>query len=133
VVLAAEKTEPGAASQSESAASAPASGPAVNTSRIVVMGNGLSLRDDYLQQRVIRFGGKGGTRLATDPPPTENMDLLINALYWLTDHPELIAAGPAEVPVVAFINDRSPLWAITMAWSLVALVAGVVMWVIRRK
>lgn len=134
VVLAAEKTIPAKAAASEPAASQPASAPASKTSRIIVMGNGLSLRDDYLMQRVIRFGGKG-TRLATDPPPTENMDLLVNGLYWLTGHTDLIAAGPAEVPVVAAVdpNSRMPLWFVVIGWSGIALVVGVVMWVVRRK
>jgi hypothetical protein len=132
VVLAAAKIVSGKNPASQPTATA--SGPAPLTSKIVVMGNGLSLRDDYLQQRVIRFAGKG-TRLATDPPPVENMDLLVNAVYWLSDHPELIAAGPADVPVVAAINpaSRSGLWVIAMGWALVALVVGCIMWVIRRK
>ena len=132
VVLAAQKDEAGKAASQPTAT---ASGPAPLASKIVVMGNGLSLRDEYLQQRVIRLAGKGGTRLATDPPPMENMDLLVNAVYWLSDHPELIAAGPAEVPVVAAIDpsSRSGLWVITMGWALVALVVGGIMWAIRRK
>ena len=133
VVLAAEKTVAGSAPATSQPTTT--SAPAPVMSRVVVMGNGLSLRDDYLMQRVIRFGGKGSTRLATDPPPTENMDLLVNALYWLTDHSDLIAAGPAEVPVVAAVdpNSRMPLWIVTVGWSVVALVVGVVMWVVRRK
>jgi len=103
-------------------------------SKVVVMGNGLSLRDDFLQQRVVRFGGKGA-RLVTDPPPTENMDLFVNALCWLADKPGLIAAGPAEVPVVAAIEpgSRRSVWLVTTGWAFAALVVGGVMMMIRRK
>jgi len=103
-------------------------------SKVVVMGNGLSLRDDYLRQRVIRLGGRG-TQLMTDPPPTENVDLLVNALYWLADQPQLIAAGPAEVPVVAAIEpgQRRSVWLLTMAWSVAALVVGGVVMMVRRR
>jgi len=103
-------------------------------SKVVVMGNGLSLRDDYLQQRVIRLGGRG-TQLMTDPEPTENVDLTANALYWLADRPELIAAGPAEVPVVAAIEggSRRSVWVLSIAWAVAALVAGGIVMVVRRK
>ncbi len=103
-------------------------------SKIVVMGGGLSLRDDYLQQRVVRFGEKG-TRLMTDPPPTENVDLFANALYWLADRPDLIAAGPAEVPVVGPIEpgSRNFLWVMNFAWAVAALAVGGIMWFVRRK
>lgn len=103
-------------------------------SKIVVMGNALSVRDDYLQQRVVRFGEKA-TRLMTDPPPTENADLFVNALYWLADRPDLIAAGPAEVPIVGPIEpgSRSFLWFMNFAWTAAVVGAGVIMWFVRRK
>ena len=103
-------------------------------SKIVVMGNALSVRDDYLQQRVVRFGEKA-TRLMTDPPPTENVDLFVNALYWLADRPDLIAAGPAEVPIVGPIEpgSRSFLWFMNFAWTAAVVGAGVIMWFVRRK
>lgn len=102
--------------------------------RVVVMGNGLSLRDDYLQQRVIRLGG-GGTQLMTDPAPTENVDLVANALYWLADRNDLIAAGPAQVPVVEAIEggSRRSVWVLSMTWALAALMAGGIVMVVRRK
>lgn len=105
-----------------------------NDAKVVVMGNGLSLRDDYLQQRVVRFGGEG-TRLMTDPPPTENLDLFVNALYWLADQPGLIAAGPAEVPVVGPIADssRGSLSLVTFGWAAAALVVGGIVMFVRRK
>jgi hypothetical protein len=63
------------------------------------------------------------------------MDLLVNSLYWLINQTDLIAAGPAEVPVVAAVdpNSRTPLWLVAIGWSCLALVVGIVMWVVRRK
>src|SRR5262249_22991555 len=66
-------------------------------SKMVVMGSGMSFRDDYLGQRVMRIENRQ-TKLTTDPPPLENADLFINSMCWLSNHKDLIAAGPAEVP-----------------------------------
>ena len=65
----------------------------------------------------------------------QNMDLFVNALYWLADRPGLIAAGPAEVPVVAAIepSSRRSVWFVTVGWALAALVVGGVMMSVRRK
>jgi hypothetical protein len=103
-------------------------------SKVVVFGGGLSLRDDYQQQRVVRFGGKG-TRLVTDPPPTENVELFTNALYWLVDRPEMIAAGPPEVPRVEPIEESGywPMKLVIGAWAFAALVLGGVVMLVRRK
>jgi hypothetical protein len=127
-----EKQEADATTKPAEAAGEVGDSPAC--SKVVVMGNGLSLRDDYLQQRVVRFSGEGA-RLVTDPPPTENMDLFVNALYWLADRPGLIAAGPAEVPVVAAIEpgSRRSVWLVTLGWAFAALAVGGVMMMIRRK
>ncbi len=102
--------------------------------RIVVLGSGMSFRDDYLNQRVMRMEGKQ-TRLVTDPAPLENADLFVNAMFWLSGHQDLIAAGPAEVPVVPQIAARSQtsLWAIAFIWPLAVFVAGLGVWFVRRK
>ena len=102
--------------------------------KIIVMGMGLSLTDSYLQQRVMRFEGKR-SRLVTDPPPTENVDLVFNSLYWLAGREDLIAAGPAPVPRVGPIEETTQrnLWIAVFAWAFVILIAGGVVMMVRRK
>ena len=101
--------------------------------RIVVMGNGMSLDQRYLTSPAPRPGGDEG--LVLDPPPEENADLFINAAYWLAGHEELIAAGPAEVPLIPPIEarDKTLLYAVTLGWAVLVLVGGGVMMMVRRK
>lgn len=103
-------------------------------SKLVVLGSGLAISDQYLDRRVVRFGGKG-TRLMTDPPPTENLELLANALYWLVDRPELIAAGPAVVPRVEQLTDAKGVMVkvVSFGWAAVVLAVGGVVMMVRRK
>ncbi|HOB73648.1 MAG TPA: hypothetical protein PKG54_03905 [Phycisphaerae bacterium] len=104
-------------------------------SRVVVMGTGASLLENYLEAAVPRIDAKGEVRLVTDPPPTENVELFTNALYWLGGKTELIAAGPADVPIVGPIAEASKqrLWGITMGWALAVLVIGGAVMFIRRR
>lgn len=103
-------------------------------SRIIVLGSSTSLRDDYLGNRVMRFEGKQ-SRLTTDPAPTENADLFVNAVYWLSGHKELISAGPAAVPVVPPISEggRRMAWVTTFGWAALVGVAGAAVMFARRK
>jgi len=108
-------------------------GPDKKPSKIVVLGNGISLVDGYLDQKVPRFGTKG--QITFDPPPSANADLLVNALYWLVDREDLIAAGPEVLPQIGLIerSDRVKLWTVTIAWALLALAGGGVVLFTRRK
>jgi len=71
----------------------------------------------------------------TDPPPTENVELFTNALYWLGGKTDLIAAGPEDVPIVGPIAESSKnrLWGITMGWALAVLVIGGAVMFVRRR
>jgi hypothetical protein len=103
-------------------------------SKIVVIGSGATLRDDYLQRRVARLEGKRA-RLVTDPPPTENADLAINALYWLADRPDMIASGPAPVPRIGLVEAKTKrnLWLLTFGWATAFLIVGGIVMMGRRK
>ena len=57
--------------------------------KIVVVGFGGSLLNGYLTQPVLADAEK----IRLDPPPTENLDLFINALYWLDDKEGYIGRG----------------------------------------
>jgi hypothetical protein len=129
VILAASKGDSGAA-ETQPAGEAAGS----DVSRIVVIGTGRALEDDYLSRRVMRFEGKQ-QRFATDPAPTENLDLFVNAIYWLAERPDLIAAGPADIQIVEHMDSstRSSLYFVTLGWAAAVLMAGVVVFIVRRK
>ena len=79
--------------------------------------------------------GSVNERITFDPPPTANADLLINALYWLVDEEDLIAAGPILTPVIRPVGKAERRWlgAGVMLWSLLALAAGGAVLFTRRK
>ncbi|NLX12312.1 MAG: hypothetical protein GXY44_01480 [Phycisphaerales bacterium] len=103
-------------------------------SRAVVMGNGLSIIDGYVDRRIMVSRGQEQV-LVSEPAPTENIDLVVNALYWLADRPELIAAGPIDIPLVPTVEPQSytRLWILCVGWAGVVLVFGIVMMVIRAR
>lgn len=104
-------------------------------SKIVVMGNGMSFVGDYLERPVPRLEKEGEITFSADPPPTENAELFANTLYWLAGKPDLIGAGPADVPFVGPIAESTErnLWFITMGWAMAVLVAGAAVMFVRRK
>jgi len=108
--------------------------PAETKQKIVVMGTGISMADFYLTQRVPRFEGEK-SRLVTDPPPKENLDLLLNTVYWLSGKENMIAAGPAKIPLIKEIKaeTKTTLWLTTFAWAFVVLIAGGIVMMVRRK
>lgn len=100
--------------------------------RLVLAGFGASFRDDYLQQPVLA----GGDQLRLDPAPTENVDLFVNALYWLSGQPQLISRGPVPVPRIEQIATtelktlRYFVWAI---WPALVFAPGIILWFKRRS
>ncbi|MHC4798768.1 MAG: hypothetical protein ACYTF1_19200, partial [Planctomycetota bacterium] len=102
--------------------------------KIVVMGTGISLAEFYIQNRVPRFEGDR-SKLVTDPPPRENLDLFLNTLYSLSDKEELIAAGPASVRLIEPIANKAQrtLWLTSATWSLLVVVVGGLVLFVRRK
>lgn len=100
--------------------------------KIVAIAFGDSLRDDHLQNPVLAES----TTIRFDPPPTENVDLFVNALYWLTGHAEWIGRGPSPVPRVASLTKgelnglRVFVWAV---WPALVFLPGIVLWYVRRK
>ncbi|MBN1490635.1 MAG: hypothetical protein JXA69_12020 [Phycisphaerae bacterium] len=102
-------------------------------SEILVHGAGMGIVDRYLDERVMRLGAE--EQISFDPPPTENGELLLNALYWLADKPTFIAAGPVTAPPVQPIETgtQHALQAFTIAWAILVLAAGGVVMYVRRR
>jgi len=103
--------------------------------KIVVMGMGFSFIDAFLSRPIPRLEAKKTVTLTTDPPPTENVDLALNSLYWLAGKPSMIAAGPAPIPLVGPIEpgDQGSIWAISVGWAFAVLILGGVVMFVRRK
>lgn len=101
-------------------------------SRIVVMSIGQSFTDAYLQQPVVADFEK----IRFDPAPTENLDLLVNAVYWLNDTPEYIGRGPVPVPRINAISSgdqRTIRMLLFGIWPALVLAPGIVLWFLRRR
>jgi hypothetical protein len=79
-----------------------------------------------------------GNKLLLGPLYPANSDLLVNALHWLTGEANRIAVGPrrGELPRLRDLNEawaaRLP-WLLVGLWPGVALVAGVGVWLVRRR
>lgn len=103
--------------------------------KVVVMGMGFSFIDAFLTRPVPRLEAKKAVTLSTDPPPTENVDLALNTMYWLADQPKLIAAGPAAIPRIASIDaaEQGSVRIVSLGWAFVALILGAVVMFVRRK
>jgi hypothetical protein len=100
--------------------------------RIIVSGFGGSLRDGYITSPV----PVGDAALRFDPAPTENIDLMNNALYWLSGKSDLIASGPTPLPRIRPIPDNELTAIRVVVWAvlpLIVFVPGVVLWFIRRR
>ena len=100
--------------------------------KIVVVGFGGSLLNQYLTQPVLADAEK----IRLDPPPMENLDLFINALYWLDDKEGYIGRGPVPVPrvhAIAAAELNRMRWFVWAVWPALVFVPGVVLWYIRRR
>ena len=71
----------------------------------------------------------------TDPPPTENAELFVNAALWLSDHQNMIASGPSQIPLVPVFKagTQSRVLIVTMVWAGIVLIAGIVVMLVRSK
>ncbi|KKL84781.1 hypothetical protein LCGC14_1961310 [marine sediment metagenome] len=104
------------------------------TNSIIVLGVGLIYIDEVLNRPVPRLGA--GETLATDPPPTGAVDLVINSVYHLIDKDEYIGAGPTLTPRIRHI----PVGTMTvlkivfgLVWPLALLGIGGIVMLARRR
>ncbi|MEK6643833.1 MAG: hypothetical protein AABZ08_07980 [Planctomycetota bacterium] len=100
--------------------------------KIVLCTFGAGLRDEFVTQKVMG----SGTRLRLEPEPTENLDLFVNAMYWLSGKNEWIARGPVPVPRVLPIEPnearmmRLVVWGV---WPALVFAPGIFLWYVRRR
>ena len=97
---------------------------------VVVLGVGMSYIDPFLNTRVPQL--KGGETLSSEPPPSGDVDLVVNATYDLAGKGEFIGAGPVQVQPIALIAPntmRMIRLGFGVFWPLAVLLAGmVVLW-----
>lgn len=100
--------------------------------KVVVFGSGASFVTDYLMQPILR---QENGRVTFDPPPTANIDLMVNALYWLLGKESLIGSGPVVAAAIEPVSEPTRRWlgAGVTAWALLALCAGATVLFVRRK
>jgi hypothetical protein len=102
---------------------------------VVVFGSQVFAADEVAQANAVQ---QVGNHYVVGPAYPANADLFINALHWLTGEADRIAVGPrrGDLPRLSGLNET---WAGILPWFLVgvwpalALVAGVGMWVVRRR
>lgn len=100
--------------------------------KIVVCSFGKSLEDGYITRPVLT----DAARVRFDPPPTENLDLFVNALYWLNDQEEYIGRGPVPVPRIHAIAANELQWMrgfVWVIWPALVFAPGMFLWYIRRR
>jgi len=103
------------------------------TARVMVLGVGLSYSDDVLRAPIWR--ARGPDRASAEPPPTGNVDLIVNGVYHLVGKDEYIGAGPAIVQPIE-IEPRTMTFVqivFGLVWpALMLMVGGLVMFIRRR-
>ena len=102
------------------------------TARIIVAGLGQCFVDPFLQNRTLASANP----VRFESPPTENLDLLLNSVYWLNDTPELIGRGPVPVPRIEQVptEGRRFIRAFFLGiWPAVILAPGLFLWFMRRS
>ncbi|MFP4105383.1 MAG: hypothetical protein ACLFVU_04745 [Phycisphaerae bacterium] len=103
-------------------------------SRIVVLGTANSMIDPYLLRPRSEFDRSGAIRLST--PPTTNLEVATNSVYWLIGMEKMIAAGPARVEPVRKISQPTQM---TMQVIVLAVLPGAIlllggaMWLFRKR
>ncbi|MCB9858352.1 MAG: DUF1905 domain-containing protein [Phycisphaerales bacterium] len=119
------------------AATKPAEGPELpmdqpKDTSVVVMSIGQSYLDAFLTQPYVADFNK----IRLDPPPTENLDLFVNAVHWLNGTTEYIGRGPVPVPRINAIksSDQTKIRALLFGiWPALVLAPGIVLWFLRRR
>ena len=101
--------------------------------RLVVFGIGKDMDDRFLSRP--KFTIVNG-RMLTDPPPSNNADLLINGLHWVRGQEQWIAAGPATAPAIAAIPPDTMRLVQGFLWvvlPVLVFVPGAMAWWARRQ
>ena len=102
--------------------------------KAVIFGNDIFAADNVANQVQYVLTAKGIGAIYTNPG---NLELFANSAFWLNDNENLIAVGPrrADVPRIENISPvglqiwQAFLWVV---WPILALIAGAVVYLVRR-
>jgi len=103
-------------------------------SRIIVLGVGLSYIDGFLNYRIPQL--RGQETLSTEPPPTGDVDLVINSVYHLAGKDQFIGAGPAIIKPIGLIDEptmRAVKATFGVVWPAMMLVIGGIVMLARKR
>ena len=108
--------------------------PRPRKARIIVLGVGNSYIDGFITTRVPRLAG--GETLISEPPPTCDIDLLVNSVLHLIGKDEYIGAGPT---IIQPISEIAP-YTMTkikilfgLAWPALFFIIGLAVMFVRRR
>ncbi|MBN1941929.1 MAG: hypothetical protein JW849_01425 [Phycisphaerae bacterium] len=103
-------------------------------SRLVILGVGLSFTDAFLANPIPLLTDQGG--FETAPAPRDNLDLAVNAAYWLVGKESYIAAGPTSVEPVRAMGPvaQTTVWVLcVLILPAAAIAAGLIVMSARRR
>jgi hypothetical protein len=92
--------------------------------KVAVLGNGLSFIDAYLTMPIPQLHGD---TLTNEPPPTGNVDLMVNAVYDMIGKAQYIGSGPAVIEPIGIISEGRMAriqWVFGLGWPLMVLLVG---------
>jgi hypothetical protein len=108
-------------------------------SRIVVLGVGESMVDEYLNRGVPvlkTHGGTGDVGVDTSDPPRADTEVVVNSVYWLLGRDQYIAAGAAQAKPIAMMTPltlKLIKWIYLPGLTGLVLAVGVVVMLIRKR
>ena len=92
--------------------------------KVAVLGNGMSFIDAYLTAPIPQLRGD---TLTNEPPPTGNVDLVINTLYDMMGKTQYIGSGPAVIEPIGILSEGMMAriqWVFGLGWPLMVLLVG---------
>jgi hypothetical protein len=100
--------------------------------RVVVLGVGMSMLEQFLAGQVPVVGSQG--QFSLEPAPTADADVVVNSAYWIAGRDGMIASGPVRVKPVQTIDNPLPLQLLlTLGLPAAVMMIGVLVMLIRRR
>lgn len=99
----------------------------------VVLAAGRSLADTFISRPMFK---QVNGRLVSEPPPTTNVELMTNSVFWLLGQDKLIASGPPAAPSVKSIDPDKMTFLRVLTygvWPALVFAPGIFIWYLRRR
>jgi len=104
------------------------------SARVVVLGIGASFMDGYVNQGIPRITASE-VLAKPEPPPTGDIDLVINSVYHLAGQDRFIGAGPTIIQPIGLITRVTMIWikAFGLLWPVLVLGIGLIVTILRNR